>query len=298
MGLRERIQNIKIIDHHVHAVDPFYWMGPVGVYPFAEFNAKLPEPTPFTTIRRREMLFTAYREIYDFPYTDLTPDNLQKLDDLYQKSLEGDAEGKIFMKAMDKAGIESALQMCLSEPILPPGLDPKRFARAQMVDGFLIPLDNSGIGETTRVKQFVKMVEVYPNIMRKQMNPQSFDDYLNMVSVTLENLVAEGVVALKMNHAYWRDIAIDVADKKEAEDVYNKKDTTPARYKILQDYIMRHMIAKAAVLELPIHIHTGALGIAQPMELSNAARFDAFLWLPDIRKAQVILLHKRRLRGR
>ena len=291
MGLKEKIQNIKIIDHHVHAVDPFYWLGPVGVYPFAEFNVKLPTPNRFTTIRRKETLFAGYREIYDFPYSDLTPDNEKELDDLYQKSLQGDEEGKMFMKAMDKAGIESALQMCLSEPILPPGLDSNRFARAQLVDGFLIPLDNSGIGETARVKQFVKMVEVYPAIMRKQINPQSFDEYLNMISVTLENLVKEGVVALKMNHAYWRDIAIDVADKKEAEDVFNKKDTTPARYKVLQDYIMRHMIAKAAILDLPIHIHTGALGIAQPMEMSNPARFDSFLWLPDIRKAKVVLLH-------
>jgi predicted TIM-barrel fold metal-dependent hydrolase len=181
--------------------------------------------------------------------------------------------------------------MCLSGPVLPPGLDGDRFARAQLVDGFLIPLDNRGIGTTLREKQFVKMTEYYPGEMRKEMNPVTFDDYLNMISVTLERLVDDGVAALKMNFAYWRDIAIDVANKDEAEEVFVKKDNSPRRYKVLQDYILRHLIARAAILGLPIHIHVGPTAVTKPMETTSPARFDPFLWLPDIKPAKIVLLH-------
>ena len=70
-----------------------------------------------------------------------------------------------------------------------------------------------------------------------------------------------------------------------------RKTPAPARYKILQDYIMRHMIAKAATLDLPIQVHTGSFGIPQPIEKGNPSRFDPFLFLPDIMPAKVILLH-------
>ena len=65
--------------------------------------------------------------------------------------------------------------MCMGRPELPPGLDPKRFARAVGIDGFAIPLDNSAIGNNPLQKMFVKQVEFWPNMLRKEVNPQSFD---------------------------------------------------------------------------------------------------------------------------
>jgi predicted TIM-barrel fold metal-dependent hydrolase len=51
------------------------------------------------------------------------------------------------------------------------------------------------------------------------------------------------------------------------------------------------MIAKAAKLGLPVHIHTGALGVTRPMDSVSPSKLDPFLWLPDIRPAKVVLLH-------
>jgi len=104
-------------------------------------------------------------------------------------------------------------------------------------------------------------------------------------------LVDQGVAALKMNFSYWRDIAVDVVEKADAENVYNTKDNSPVRYKLLQDYILRHLIAKAATLGLPIHIHVGPTAVSKAMETTSPARFDPFLWLPDIRPAKIVLLH-------
>jgi predicted TIM-barrel fold metal-dependent hydrolase len=289
MNLRDEIYNMKIIDGHLHAVDPWYWMKAVGSYPFLDLTAKLPVPNKFTTTSRYNTLLRCYQDIYDFPYDTFTPESLEGLQRLYDASRDDDA--KYTMRAFDMGGIAAGVQMCLSEPVLPPGLPADRFARAQLVDGFLLPLDNSGIGTTLREKQFVKMTEYYPGLMRQEMKPQTFDDYLNMISATIERLVDQGVAALKMNFSYWRDIAVEVVEKADAEKVYNDKDTTPARYKVLQDYILRHLIGKAAQVGLPIHIHAGPTGVTKPMETTSPARFDPFLWLPDIRPAKIVLLH-------
>jgi predicted TIM-barrel fold metal-dependent hydrolase len=137
------------------------------------------------------------------------------------------------------------------------------------------------------------MVEVYPKILHEEKKDdiKTFDEYLAFVSDALRALADRGVAALKMNTAYWRELRVDIAEKDEAEDVWNKKDTRPARYKRLQDYIMRRLVAEAAILDLPVHIHTGPLGITRPIEEANPAKLDPFLWLHDIRPAKIVLLH-------
>ena len=291
MSIKEKIDAIKIIDGHMHAVDPWYWLQYVGSFPFADVATKLPPLGPMQLRNKKDVTMRGFREIYDFPYEELTDENRGIMEKIYAESQ--DDEAAYFMKAMDLAGIESALEICLSEPVLPPGLDESRFAKAQLVDGLLIPFDNSVIEGNTRVKEFVKMVEVFPKIVKEKTgrNPESFDEYLGFMTETLTDLVAQDVVALKLNTAYWRNLSVDVVEKDEAEDVWNKKDNSPARYKALQDYLLRHLFATAATLDLPLHIHTGALGITRPIGTVNPAELDSLLWLPDVKPAKTVLLH-------
>ena len=291
MSIKEKIDRIKIIDGHVHGVDPWYWLQYVGSFPFADVATKLPPMGPMQLLNKKKVTLRGFQEIFDFPYPELTDENRAIMEKLYVDSQEDEAT--FLLKAMDLAGIESGLEMCLSEPVLPPGLDSSRFAMAQLVDGLLIPLDNSVIEGNTRVKEFVKMVEVYPKILREKYPKEikTFDDYIDFMTESLNNLVPQDVVALKLNTAYWRNLAVDVVDKNEAEDVWNKKDNSPVRYKKLQDYLLRHLFATAAKLELPIHIHTGSLGITQPIGSANPVELDPILWQPDVKPAKIILLH-------
>jgi predicted TIM-barrel fold metal-dependent hydrolase len=291
MSVEKQINAIKIIDGHVHAVDPWYWLKYVGSFPFADVASDLPPMGLLQMKNKKQVILRGFQEIYGFPHPALTDENRAEMEMIYKESQ--DDEAAYFMKAMDLAGIESAIEICLSAPVLPPGLNPSRFAKAQLVDGFLIPLDNSDIEGNKRVKEFVKMVEVYPKILHKENNDniKTFDEYLSFVSDALRTLAEQGVAALKMNTAYWRELSVDIVEKDEAEDVWNKKDTKPERYKKLQDYIMRRLIAEAAILDLPIHIHTGPLGITRPIEEANPAKLDPFLWLPDIKPAKIVLLH-------
>jgi predicted TIM-barrel fold metal-dependent hydrolase len=95
---------------------------------------------------------------------------------------------------------------------------------------------------------------------------------------------------MKMNFGYWRDLEVDVVSKEDAADVFEKKDATPVRYKKLQDYLLRYIIAKTADYGLPTQIHIGG-AVPQSMMVSDPVRFDSFLMLPDVAKAKVVLLH-------
>lgn len=290
MDLRKEIFDMTIIDGHVHAADQYYWMKAVGSYPFTMLTDKLPMPGPYTTISRKKALVKCWKDIYDFPYDEVTEENYKILDDVYQPSRQD--EGKFAMKAMDKAKIQGGVQMCMSGPEVSPGLDAKRFVKAQLIDGFLIPLDNTDVGSTPQEKMFLGMCTYYPGIKLKEMPPKNFDDYLKVIDKTLEDLTQkEDCHILKMNFSYWRDIEIDVISKEDAAEVYEKKDTAPKRYKMLQDYLLRHIIAKAATLDMICHIHAGPTMVLKGMETTSPARFDPFLFLPDIKPAKIVLLH-------
>lgn len=293
MDLREQINSIKVVDHHVHPIDTWYWMEAVGSYPFAFLSAKLAVPTPLMTEMRAKSLLKIYKVLYGLSHDKITPEDEVELDKAYQLSkADTTSEAKVYHKVLDSAGIENAISICMGRPLLPPGLDSKRFRRAVCIDGFALPLDNSAIGNNAPQKMFIKMVEYWPGMVRKEANPKSFDDYMNMISTTLEKLQKDGVVVFKVNHAYWRDIAIDVVSKDEAADVFNKKDNSPPRYKKLQDFILGQMIAKAGQLDIPFHVHTGcAPGLPQSLYYADPTRLDPFLWTPDCLNTKIVLLH-------
>jgi len=291
MNLREQINNIKIIDQHIHALDYLQWMRGTGKYPWPEALAHLPVPTPLTTLPQAKAMFTVYREVYGFPYSTLTPENIKKLDELYLKAQ--DDEASLWDKVLKLANIESVVEVNQDNLELPPKLDPQRYKLAPMVDGLLVPLDNTEMKKSFSplVVTFFTMYEAFLKNVRGQQKINSFKDYLNFISSVLQKTREQGGVCLKMNYAYWRDIAIEVVSKEEARDIFESKDTRPVRYKRLQDYILWYIISKSADYDLPVQVHTGGTSVPHSMEEINPARLDSFLMLPEIKKAKVVLLH-------
>lgn len=292
MNLKEQIDSIRIIDDHMHALNDVYWREAIGDIPFAFAFDKLDVPSKMTTVARAKTLAVAYRELYDFPYPTITPDNESELDKLYQRSKSD--ETSVYHRALDKAGIDLAFEICFSNPELPLGLDPQRFKRVAYIDGLVIPLDNSEIKKASRQSNvFLSMAETFAKNVHKQLDwyPTSFEDYLKFVSTVIEKLQEQGCIAIKLNHAYWRDITIDVVSDDEARDVFESKDASPARYKCLQNFLLRRIIARAAELDLPIQIHTGGVGPERSIREGDPSCLDGFLWLPDLRQAKIVLLH-------
>jgi predicted TIM-barrel fold metal-dependent hydrolase len=292
MDLKEKIYNIKIIDDHVHAFNDIYWKDAVGDLPFSFAFDKLDIPTKTTPLTRAETLCRAYQELYDFPHPTITPDNESQLNDLYLRSKSNEAP--IYHRALDRAGIEYAFEVCLSNPQLPPGLDPERFKRMPYLDGLTIPLDNSALKSASRqAKAFLSMAEAFAANLNQQLDlyPTSFQEYLMFVSTAIEKLRDEGCVAIKLNHAYWRTINISEVTHDQAREAFDSKDTSRVSYSQLQDFLIRRIIAKAGELDLPVQIHTGGIGPERSMKEGDPTCLDGFLWLPDLRQAKVVLLH-------
>jgi predicted TIM-barrel fold metal-dependent hydrolase len=292
MNLKEQIDNIRIIDDHVHALSYVYWRDVVGDKPFAFELNKLDVPSKMTTIAHANTLAAAYCELYDFPYPTITPDNEPELDKLYQRSKKDEAS--VCHRAMEKAGIDCAFEICPSNPELPPGLNPQLFRRIPCLDGLIIPLNNTELKKASRqTNAFLLMAESFAKGMHKQLNwyPKLFDDYLKFISVAIEKLREQGCIALKLNHAYWRDIKVGAISEDEARDVFKSKDASPICYKHLQDFLIRRIMVKSAELDMPIQIHTGGIGQERSMREGDPSCLDGFLWLPDLRQAKVVLLH-------
>jgi hypothetical protein len=292
MNLKKQIDGIKIIDDHAHPLDTAYWIDAVGGVPFPPEVHGLELPSATTPLPRVKKLLTIYRDLYGFSHSTLTPQNQQELKELHEQSRSDEAS--VYHKVLDLAGIESVFEICLSNPELPPGLDPERFKRVPYFDGFLIPLDNSELKKTCKKAElFITMAEIFVKNMQQQLNwyPTSFDEYLKFLAGVMEKLHEQGCIALKMAFGHYRDLTTDVVNKEEARDIFNSKDTSGRRYIRLQDYLLKFILAKAGELGLPVQIHTGATGIEIFTKESDPVCLDKLLWLPELSSAKVVLLH-------
>jgi uncharacterized protein len=195
---------------------------------------------------------------------------------------------------LDLAGIESAYTLALSRPVLSPGLDPNRFKIIGYSDGFIIPFDNAELKKPCLKSQmFITLAEVYAQNMKKELNwfPETFDDYLKFLTAAINRHKELGCMALKSSCGYWRSLDFQWVREDEARDVFNKKDTSPERYKHLQDYLQKYILVECGKVGLPYHMHSGNGGVEGFFKENDPSLFDKFLWLPELRNTKVILLH-------
>jgi hypothetical protein len=140
MNLREEINKIKLIDDHVHALDDVQWIQGTGSYPWPANLGSVQLPNAMTTLPQKEALFTAYRELYDFYDTELTPENAEKLNQLYLDSLS--EEIKIFDKAIAAGNMECVIEVnqdSLDYPGKPGMMDHDKYKLAPWWTAFWSP---------------------------------------------------------------------------------------------------------------------------------------------------------------
>ena len=161
------------------------------------------------------------------------------------------------------------------------GLSSDRFKWVPFADMFLFPLNNEAIkAKDPEHKAFIeneeKLLKDYLASAQLRRLPATFDDYLTFVSHRLEAWKANGAVAVKFELAYLRDLQIGNPQKENAERVYSiyaqSSEPSPEEYKILQDYIFRHIARQAGRLGMPVHIHT-SIGVGSYFRDANANPF-------------------------
>jgi uncharacterized protein len=289
VDLRSEINAIKIIDHHAHVMDPFYWNDALGEA--SPFPPLCDLPGPDTHLAKTSKLLLMFRELFGFSDSVVTEENAAHLREAYDAATADEAA--LYHRVMDLAGIETVGILAQSRPILPPQLDPKRFRVISLADGLIIPLDNSALKKpVAKCETFIKMAEVSAEILKNDLawHPTTFDDYLRFVSAAVERLKDKGAIALKSSCGYWRGLDFEVVDEDEARVIFDAKDSSPAHYKRLQDFLQIKVLQECGRVGLPFHMHTGAGGQEGFMGGSNPSLLDKLVWHADT-KCTIVLLH-------
>ena len=289
--LLPQIEKIPAFDHHAHP----------GFFDDPDVDAMAAPPdasAPFRTRDDNPELAVAARQLFGYPYNDLSPEHakwlLDKKNEL-KKQLPGPA---YFDSILDKLNIEMSVA---NRAMMADYLDPQRFAWVFFVDSFMWPFNNQR--ETARNPDegvFIPLQEKMLHRWMQQENlnqlPPTFSDYLKFISQVLEDNSKRGGIAMKFEVAYFRPTTFSDPTRAQAEDIYQRYVVggipTEKEYRSFQDFIFRYLVAEGGRLHLPVHIHT-AVGIGDYFNLSqsNIMNLETVLRDPRYASTTFVMIH-------
>ena len=296
-SLQSELAQIPAIDNHAH---------PQKVVSYGEedreFDAlpadsiqDLALPAPF---REGSSLFQeAWHALYHYNFPDSKPEHMSELEDAKRK--EQKQRGDQYPSwVLNRANTEI---MLANRVAMGRGLPTDRFKWVPFADMFLFPLSNElGKARDPEHRSFFtgeeSLLKRYLSEAQLRKVPTNFDDYLSFVSHTLESWKASGAVAVKFELAYLRDLQISNPQRENAERVYSiyaqSSEPTVEEYKILQDYLFRHIAREAGRLNLPVHIHS-SIGAGSYFRDTNAnpLAMESLFNDPTLRKTKFVMLH-------
>jgi predicted TIM-barrel fold metal-dependent hydrolase len=108
----------------------------------------------------------------------------------------------------------------------------------------------------------------------------------------LERQKAAGAVAEKFEAAYLRALDFGDPSRDDAERVFKLQTPTDADYKLLQDYIFRHIARECGRLGMAVHFHVqGVAGGYFNVAGANPMNLEPLLNDPGLRKTNFVFIH-------
>ncbi|HJY83404.1 MAG TPA: amidohydrolase family protein [Candidatus Binatia bacterium] len=292
------IRQIQIIDNHAHPALPgdpemdALTFEPAGLAAMESF------PLPLRLRPTNPEYLQALRVLYDYPYTDLSPEHLQELAALKQQKRAA-LGSAYFNEVLDKVGISISLANRVGMTSAP--LDRQRFKWVAFIDAYLFPLNNTVYKKMNADYQVFfsseeKLLKRYLDQVETGGKPRRFDDYLRFVRESLARLKADGAVAVKFEAAYLRSLRFDDPPQRQARRIYERylhtTEVPEDEYRDLQDYLCRYLLREATKLGLPVHFHTGVpVGNAASVAGSNPLLLENIFNDPRYRQTTFVLLH-------
>jgi uncharacterized protein len=113
-----------------------------------------------------------------------------------------------------------------------------------------------------------------------------------VVTATLERHKQGGAVAEKFEMAYLRPLLVGNPSKADAERAWRAGAANPSDYRLLQDFLFRHIALACGRLAMAVHIHTGA-GAGGYYDTSGASPslLEPLLNDPSLRKTTFVMVH-------
>lgn len=296
-GLDSELRQISAIDNHAHPVKAVAYGEEDHDYDALPADAitDLALPSPF---REGSSYFPqAWHALFGYQYSDAKAEHIPALGKARQEMMK--QKGDLYPSwVLNHANTDI---MLANRVAMGRGLPNERFKWVPFVDMFLFPLDNSSARskDPEHSAFFVReeaLLKGYLTAAQMRRIPPNFDEYLSFVSHTLESWKSSGAVAVKFELAYLRDLQISDPPSESAERVYSiyaqSSEPSAEEYKILQDYLFRHLAREAGRLGLPVHIHS-SVGAGSYFRDSNAhvLTLESVFNDPRLRKTKFVMLH-------
>ncbi|HTU46727.1 MAG TPA: amidohydrolase family protein [Bryobacteraceae bacterium] len=239
----------------------------------------------------------AWHALFGYDYSDEAPEHLAELQKI--KSRIAKEKGDQYPAwVLNHANTDIMLANRVS---MGRGLSSDRFKWVPFADMFLFPLNNDLLkaqdpDHRVFMQREEQLLKGYMDSAQLHELPATFDEYLTFVSHRLENWKSNGAVAVKFELAYLRDLQIGNPQRENADRVYSiyshGSQPAPEEYKILQDYLFRHIAEEAGRLGMPVHFHC-ALGAGSYFRAANAnpIQLDPLFNDPTMRKTKFVMLH-------
>ena len=298
-ALAKVIQETKAIDNHAH---PQRYVAE-GQKPDDEFDA-LPcdtleqAPGPARTRTGNPEWMGAWRALYGYKYSDMTPDHVKELVAAKQSAVHEHAVGYPAW-VLDKAGIET---MFANRVAMGAGIEPPHFRWVPFDDALLLPLNNDRAKrQNTDFDWFYsheeKLLKRYLADVHLDALPRSLRTYLTkVVTPTIERQKQDGAVALKFEAAYLRPLNFGNATEEDAASIYDRNvrggEVGSAEYRKLQDFLFHYLAQEAGRLGLAIHIHSApGCGDYFLQRGANPALLETAFNDPSLRKTNFVIVH-------
>jgi predicted TIM-barrel fold metal-dependent hydrolase len=298
-ALAKVIQDTRAIDNHAH---PQRYVAE-GQKPDDEFDA-LPcdtleqAPGAARTRPNNPEWMGAWRTLYGYKYSDMTPDHVKELVAAKQSAVREHAAGYPAW-VLDKAGIDT---MFANRVAMGTGIQPPRFRWVPFDDALLLPLNNDRAKRMNSDFDWFysheeKLLKRYLADVHLEALPRSLRTYLSkVVTPTMERQKQEGAVAIKLEAAYLRPLNFGHASQEDAEGIYDRNvsggDVGSAEYRKLQDFLFHYLAQEAGRLGLAVHIHSApGCGDYFLQRGANPALLETAFDDPSLRKTNFVIVH-------
>jgi predicted TIM-barrel fold metal-dependent hydrolase len=298
-ALAKVIQDTKAIDNHAH---PQRYVAE-GQKPDDEFDA-LPcdtleqAPGAARTRPTNPEWMGAWRMLYGYKYSDMTPDHVKELVAAKQSAVREHATGYPAW-VLDKAGIDT---MFANRVAMGAGIQPPRFRWVPFDDALLLPLNNDRAKRMNSDFDWFysheeKLLKRYLADVHLEALPRSLRTYLSkVVTPTIERQKQDGAVAIKLEAAYLRPLNFGYASQEDAEGIYDRNagggDVGSAEYRKLQDFLFHYLAQEAGRLGLAVHIHSApGCGDYFLQRGANPALLETAFNDPSLRKTNFVIVH-------
>src|SRR5271156_3964728 len=286
----QQIRQIAIFDDHGHP----------GFAEDTDVDAMASSPShpPLRLRSDNPELIDASKALFDYPYTDNSPDHLKWLIAKKAELRRSYPGYQYFDRILDQLNVQT---MMANRVAMGDYLDPKRFHWVFFVDSFLFPLDNSDL--TARNIDLGVYMPLQEKLLKRELGqaglsalPKTFPAYLAFVSKILEQNRAHGGVSIKFEIAYFRTLHFDDPPESAAASIYNRYHAngkpSAAEHAVFEDFMFRYLSREAGRLHLAVQIHTAAgTGDFFSITGGNVLNLENVLRDPRYNNVNFVLLH-------